>query len=226
MFGTNPIAGLFGRSPFGPTQEHMKAVMKCVGEVVPLFEALMAGDFDQVEAHKRSVSEFEHEADGIKNQIRGHLPKSLFMPIDRRDLLDLLHAQDSIADTAQDVAGLVCLKKLEVPAEFRDLLVAYVLRNLDATLQCGKLISLLDEFVELGFRGREVDQVEELVDELSVIESETDDQGDELTRLLFQLEEQMSPGTFFLWYELFQKLGDIADYAEDVGDRLRLLVAR
>ncbi len=226
MFGTNPIAGLFGRSPFGPTQEHMKAVMQCVEEVVPLFEALLAGDFEQVEARKQTISEFEHQADGIKNQIRAHLPKSLFMPIDRRDLLDLLHAQDSIADTAQDVAGLVCLKQLEVPASFRELLMAFVQRNVDATFVCGKLIGLLDELLELGFRGREVDQVEPLVGELSAIESETDVQGDKLTRLLFQHEEQMSSGTFFLWYELFQKLGDIADYAEDVGDRLRLLVAR
>lgn len=226
MFGTSPIASLFGKSPFRPTQEHMTAVEKCVAEVVPLFAALLAGDRDRALVHKDRIFELEHEADRIKNHIRNHLPRSLLMPIDRRDLLDLLQAQDSIADTAQDVAGLLTLRRLEIPEAFRDLLPAYAQRNLDAVRQCREVINLLDELLEMGFRGRQVDEVEDKVRKLSEIESETDDQENELTRLLYENEEGMSAGTFFLWYELFRRLGDIADYAEDVGDRLRLLVAR
>ncbi len=226
MFGSNPIAGLFGKSPFKPTQKHMEAVDKCASECVPLFEALLAGDGEKLSGHKDRVFELENEADGIKNQIRAHLPKSLMMPIDRRDLLDLLHAQDSIADTAQDVAGLLTIREFEIPEFFRDLLLPFVQCNVDAVHQCKKVIGLLDELLEMGFRGREVDQVEEMVQELSKIETESDHQGIELTRLLYQHGDAMSPPTFFMWYELFQKLGDLADYAEDVGDRLRLLVAR
>ena len=226
MFGTSPIAGLFGRSPFRPTQEHMKVVEECVAEAVPLFAALLRGDAAQARVHKDRIFELEHRADDIKNQVRAHLPKSLFMPIDRRDLLDLLDAQDSIADTAQDVAGLVCMRELEIPDSFRELLAPYVERNLDAVRQCKEVIDLLDQLLETGFRGRQVDQVEDKIRKLGEIESETDDQGMELVRLLYENEEGMSTGTFILWYELFQKLGDVADYAEDVGDRLRLLIAR
>lgn len=226
MFGTSTIAGLFGKSPFRPTQKHMKTVERCTAEVVPLFEAILRGDFAQARVHKDRVFELEHQADAIKNEIRDHLPKSLFMPIDRRDLLDLLHYQDSIADTAQDVAGLICLREVEIPEAFRDLLLPYVKRNLDAVQQCNRVIGLLDELLEMGFRGSQVDEVEARVKKLSEIESETDVQGMELTRLLFENDQGMSAGTFFLWYELFQKLGDLADFAESVGDRLRLLVAR
>ncbi len=226
MFGSNPIAGLFGKSPFKPTQKHMEVVAECAAECVPLFEALLAGDSQQAVIHKDRVFKLENRADDIKNQIRSQLPKSLFMPIDRRDLLDLLHAQDSIADTAQDIAGLVTIRNLAIPDFFRDLLPAFVQRNVDAVEQCRKVINLLDELLEMGFRGREADQVEEMVQKLSEIESETDDQGMELSRLLFEHGDEMTPPTFFLWHELFQGLGDLADYAEDVGDRLRLLVAR
>ncbi|NJL28780.1 MAG: TIGR00153 family protein [Thermoanaerobaculia bacterium] len=226
MFGTSPIAGLFGRSPFRPTQEHMAVVERCSAELVPLVAALLAGEPEQMLAHKQRIDELEHRADEIKNEIRSHLPRSLFMPIDRRDLLDLLHAQDSIADTVQDVAGLLCLRRLETPPSFRELLSAFARRSHDAVVQCQEIIGLLDELLEMGFRGREVDEVEAKIRALSAIESETDTQGAELTRLLFEQGDGMSPPTFFLWYELFQKLGDVADYAEDVGDRLRLLVAR
>ena len=40
------------------------------------------------------ICRLESEADEIKNDIRGHLPKSIFMPVDRRDLLEILILQD------------------------------------------------------------------------------------------------------------------------------------
>ena len=115
MRTTSPIASLFGRSPIRPLQEHMNTVEKCAVEVIPLFEALMEGDRDRLVAHRNTIFELEQEADDIKNKLRSHLPKSLFMPVDRRDFLDMLHAQDSIADTAQDIAGHLVLRPTIVP---------------------------------------------------------------------------------------------------------------
>ncbi len=225
MLPKSPIVNLFGRSPFKPTQKHMEVVEECAAEMVPLVEAFLGGDSERVEACKERVSELEHQADEVKNEIRTHLPRGLFMPVDRRDLLDLLHAQDSIADTAQDVAEFLTLKDLMVPPSFGDLLPAYVESAVAAARQCGRVIGELDELLEIGFHGREVDRVEEMVAALAAIESENDVQGMELTRRLVA-EEGLKPAEFFIWYEVIRKIGDVADYSEDVGDRLRLLIAR
>lgn len=225
MLTTNPIASLFGRSPFRAMQEHMKIVEECVSQAVPLFEALRDGDDSALRAAKDRIFERESKADEVKNSIRSHLPKSLFMPVDRRDILDLLSSQDSIADTTQDVAGLLVVRRMEIPASFGSLLLEYVQRNLDATRQCGLVIGELDELLEMGFRGREVDRVLELIAELGQIETDTDDQGVELTKRLFEHEDEMKALSVVFWYELIRLIGDIADYAEDVGDRLRLLIA-
>ena len=104
----------------------MRVVVDCVSEVPPLFEALVAGDQAKVEAQKDLIFAKEQAADEIKNQLRGHLPKSILMPVDRRDLLEVLAMQDSIADTAQDIAGLLVERKMEVPADMGDTLVALV----------------------------------------------------------------------------------------------------
>lgn len=226
MRTTSPFAGLFGKSPIGPMQEHMKVVADCVVKIVPLFESLLAGDRDQLVALEREIHALEGEADDIKNELRLRLPKSLFMPVDRRDLLDLLNAQDSIADTTQDVAGLLEVRNMRVPEALEQGLLPYVRRTVDAVEQCKRVINELDELVELGFRGRAGERVEQMVAELGAIETETDDQGMELTRALFAAEDQMEPLSVVFWYELIQKIGDIADFAEDVGDRLRLLIAR
>jgi predicted phosphate transport protein (TIGR00153 family) len=114
MSSTNPFANLFGKSPFKALQDHMRVVLECAREIPPLFESLAAGDQGVVAAKER-IFEKEAEADRIKNDLRGALPKSLFMPVDRRDLLEVLQMQDSIADTAQDIAGLLIERRMEIP---------------------------------------------------------------------------------------------------------------
>ena len=226
MRTTSPIANLFGRSPIKPLQEHMKAVRQCASEVIPLFQALLDGDQERVQAHKERIFELEQEADDLKNDIRSHLPKSLFMPMDRRDFLDMLNAQDSIADSAQDIAGYLVLRGMVIPEQMRVSLIPYVERSVDAVLQCDKIINELDELLTTSFRGRSADQVFEMIDVLGKLETEGDDMGMELTQVLFEHEAELSPVSVFLWLEILKEIGDLADFAEDVGDRLRLLIAR
>ena len=148
------------------------------------------------------------------------------MPVDRRDLLDVLATQDAIADTAQDIAGLLVECKMDVPEGMAEPLTAFVNRCVDTCKAAGKIIEELDELVEMGFRGREAHQVEDMVETLNKIEDETDQMGIQLTRSLFAQEDSMSPVSVMFWYQLIHWIGDLADYAEKVGDRLRLLIAR
>ena len=65
-----------------------------------------------------------------------------------------------------------------------------------------------------------------MVADLNKIEDETDKLGMTLTQSLFAHEDEMKPVSVMFWYQLIQWIGDLADYAEKVGDRLRLLIAR
>jgi len=220
------FASLFGHSPFKPMQEHIGIVLECASEVPSLFEALCEGDQEKIAAVKERIFQLEEKADGVKNELRAHLPKSLLLPVDRRDLLEVLDLQDSIADSAQDIAGLLMERPMEVPPELKEPLLALTRRCVDACDQSAQIINELDELVATGFRGRESDRVSEMVDELNRIENDTDNMGMELTRRLFALEDKMKPVSVIFWYHLIQWIGDLADYAEKVGNRLRLLMAR
>ncbi len=226
MFSASPIGRLFGQSPFKPIQEHMKIVAQCAEKLSPLFEAVRSSDPERISSVSKEIFDLEHQADDLKNDIRAHLPKGLFMPVDRRDLLDLLHTQDSIADTVQDVAGLVSLRPLTIPADMEDSLIRLVDLSLQAASQAASVIGELDELLEVGFRGREAEKVELMIQDLSRIESAQDKVGTDLTRQIFQDEESLTAGTLIILYELSEKLGDVADHAEAVGNKLRLLIAR
>lgn len=226
MSSTNPFKSLLGKSPFTALQGHMRVVVECVREVPPLFDALARGDHEGVISAKERIFEREAEADRIKNELRNHLPKSLFMPVDRRDLLEVLQMQDSIADTAQDIAGLLVERPMELPGFMQEPMLALTHRCVDVCEMSAKIIEELDELLAMGFRGREATRVEEMVGELNRIEDETDELGLELAHRLFQHEDEIKPVSVIMWYQLIQWVGDLADYAEKVGDRLRLLIAR
>ena len=78
----------------------------------------------------------------------------------------------------------------------------------------------------MGFRGREASKVEDMVTKLNEIEDETDQMGMALARTLFSKEDEMKPVSVMFWYQTIQWIGDLADFAEKVGDRMRLLIAR
>jgi len=219
------ILDLFAKSPIKPLQQHMNTVLLCARELVPLCDALAAGNHDELAAVERRIDEAEGEADRLKNDLRAHLPRRLLLPVDRRDLLEILDLQDSIADTVQDIAQLMVQRKMTVAAPMKPVLIelaAAVVRTCEHT---DELINTLDELVEIGFRGREADRVQQMIDELGRLEGRADDLESQLQMAVFDLESSESAVTVMLWYQLVGWIGDVADGAEKVGNRLRLLIA-
>lgn len=220
------MSGLFGRSPIKPLQEHMYRVYMGIKNLTPLVEAMIAEDHKAVLAAQVEIINGEHDADEMKRELRTHLPKGLFMPVDRRDILDVLLRQDMIANQAKDVAGLIVGRKMTLPAEMNDPFLAFTNRCVDTVKQALQTINELDELVETGFRGLEVDRVDSMIEKIGAIESETDTMQDELRKTLFKLEDDLSPVDVIFTYRLIEWVGNIADNAERVGSRLSLMLAR
>ena len=147
------------------------------------------------------------------------------MPVPREDLLELLLVQDKIANRTKDVSGIVIGRKLKIPAEIADQFLEFVDRNVDAAKQARKSVRELDELFTAGFRGAEVALVEELIEELDRIETDTDDKQAALRGALFQIEEGMNPIDAIFMYQVIELTGEIADMAERVGRRLELLLS-
>lgn len=225
MRSTNPLGRLFGPNPFTSLQDHMRVVIECADLLPPLFEALLGGDRSGVQTAKNRIFEKENEADRIHSKIRDTLPKRYFLPVSRRDLLDLLGAQDDIADTAQDIAGLLYERDMTVPDILRAKLPEFVEACVDVARHAAAIVEELDELLEMGFGGKEARSVHEMIDRLHGLEDATDTLGMELTRALFSVEDEMNPISVVFWHRLLEWIGDVADHAESVGNRIRLLIA-
>lgn len=218
------ILNLFSKSPFGPLQSHMRKVHECTMEVTPLFEALLAGDYDRIAELSKNLSRLEHEADEIKNQIRRNLPKSIFLPVDRRDLLDLLAVQDAIADLAEDLGILLTMRRLETPEALRELLPVLVGKATAVATEANRLMEELDELVEASFSGPQAEKVSRIIDNLGVLEHECDKVQWDLANRIFEIEDDLSAGELWMWLKIGNKIGDLANAAENVGKRLSLML--
>lgn len=148
------------------------------------------------------------------------------MPLARTDLLELLTQQDKIADRAKDIAGLMLGRKLAMPADLAPDFMAYLQRCLDATALATQAIGELDDLLETGFRGRELELVEQMVKQLDEIEDDTDQLQVSLRQQLYLRESEMSAIDALFLYKILETIGDLADQADRVGSRLELMLAR
>ena len=220
------IANLFGRSPIKPIKEHMAKAHEASAGLVDFFAALMGGDLSAAETAQKHISACENRADDIKRDLRLHLPDSLFMPVSRSDLLELLHAQDEVANTAQDIAGLAIGRKMEIPAPLQAMMTTFVDSAVATSAQALRAINELDELLESGFAGREVDIAQRMTEELDELERKSDRLEVEIRAALFKIEKDLPPVDVMFLYRVIEWIGDLADRAHSVGNRLQLLLAR
>lgn len=220
------IFNMFGPSPIRPIEQHMRKVHQCAKQLYPFFEAVLNKDWKTAASITEKIISLEKEADLIKRDLRLHLPTGLFLPVSRTDLLELLSAQDLIANKAEDIAILIMSRHMIIPEPLVPAFMPFLNRCLDASKQACKAINELDELLETGFRGSEVKIVEEMILTLYEIEHDSDKRLADLRHRLFEIEKDLSAIDAIFLYKLVQWIDDLADDAQHVGSRLHILIAR
>ncbi len=215
---------LVSKSPIKPMQQHMGVAVLCAREILPLLEAMAEGDIGKIRDRRSEIDRLEHEADQIKHEIRSHTPKKFLMALDRRIILEILDYQDSIADTAQDIAEIADQRNMRLPAVMVEPVRSLAHSVVAACEQGQRIVDELDELVETGFGESEMRRVDEMIRELNRLESETDRQLDLAARKLFAIEDELGVATIF-WHQVLRQIARLADLAERVGNRLHLLMA-
>jgi len=222
----NTILGVFAKSPIKPLEQHMRLVTKCCKQLTPFFIACFENNWDEATKIRASISKVEQKADSLKRKLRLELPGGLFMPVNRADVLELLTQQDKIANKTKDISGRILGRELSIPKSLQANFTTYVERNIDATEKAADAINELDDLLETGFRGREVQLIEKMINQLDLIEDDTDSMQIVLRRDLLAIEKELNPVDVMFIYQIIEWVGDLADLAERVGSRLEIMLAR
>ncbi|MBF0622212.1 MAG: TIGR00153 family protein [Magnetococcales bacterium] len=222
MQSTSPIPKLFGKSPFKPLQEHMRTVTQTVELLPAILKALSNQDKPEVEKLVQEIITLENKADDFKDELRTYLHRKMFLPVDRRDLLQLLNAQEAIVDGVQDIAGILQRRFLVPPENLEQGLLDLANRSLEVCLFADKTIKELDSLIELGFETQELGKILGMLGELSELESAVDKMDLALAQELFATTDQRDPVDTYLWYKIIEMTSSVADNAKRAGDRMRM----
>ena len=215
------ILNLFGRSPFGLLRVHMEKVAACLYKLPELFNALNCGNKMQVVQLAEEISRLEHEADLTKNDIRNHLPKRIFLSIDRARLLEILALQDSLADRAEDIAVLTTLRCEPMPDPLQKLFTPFFDKNLEAFTATHEIIKELKELLEAAFGGVEAEKVRDMVAIVAYKEHEADLLQRDLLRYLFNSSDQLSASEFCFWQKVCSEVNAVANICESLANGVR-----
>lgn len=206
----------------------MEKVRACAQALRPLFVAVFSGDDAERDRRVGEICRLETEADEVKNEIRAHLPVSMFLPIDRRDLLEMLTLQDMAADVCRDVAVSLTLRKMAIAGagELTESVGRLVEGVEGMCTGVADVIQELDELVETTFGGQAAAKVLGMLEKISADETVVDGVAIDASRALFALEGTLGAVDVIFWYRILRRLGDLAHLAEGVANRIRLLLAR
>lgn len=218
------IARLFGKSPFAPLQTHMNKVASCIEKLSKILECLSRGELAKIERLVSDLSSLEQEANLTKNDIRNHLPKSLFMPINRAQFLEILSIQDSIADKAEDVGISFTLRPFDHQDNFLKDLSHFFNKSADVFWNTKQIIEEIDELLESSFGGIEAEKVKTMVEETAYKEDEALRLQRQLLKRLYTEGECLSTPSFTHWLRIVEGIGLLAQYSEKLANRIRMVL--
>lgn len=226
MAADSPLMALFGRSPVKPIQEHIKQAHACAERLLDFYDTAVSGDYKAAEDIRLDIARLEKEADKLKKDIRVHLPNSLFMPVPRSDLLELVTQQDRLANRAKDIAGIMVGREMVIPAPLQALMREYLEAAIATSAKAAAALAELDELFETGFGTKEISLVSKLIDALDDQEHRTDELEINIRKALRAVELDHPPIEVMFLYRVIELIGDLADVAQRVGARLHILMAR
>ena len=115
---------------------------------------------------------------------------------------------------------------MQVPDGIRASFTAFVPMAVTPARQASESVERLDDLFRVAFRGEVAKTLVVLVQQLDVLEHETDEAEIAVRAELFAIENDITPIEVIFLYEVVKEIGELADRAQQVGHRLLMLVAK
>jgi predicted phosphate transport protein (TIGR00153 family) len=211
------------KTPFDGLVEHAEKVREAVHKLKQAVNYYLEKDFSKFEELASQIITLENEADWIKGNVRNHLPRGVYIPVDKGALLSCLKEQDAIIDACEDAVIWLQFRKSEISQEMKDEIKKYLFSIVNITEDLEIMIKDVHRLItSLSISERK--SIKDKIKGIHFEEEETDKMEKNLIKNIFS-SEGAPMNTYHLIHVIFI-LGRIADHAENVADSLRVMLAR
>jgi len=219
-----PFFSMFMASSFDGLQNHAEKVKECAWVFQQAIECHISSICKTFEEFRLEVAKLESEADAIKRNIRGHLPKETMLPVDRFELFRYLREQDQVIDAMEDTLDWISYRSEPgIPNELEKDFLQLVDVVIDPVEDLSNMVFEARKYFKYYSEKQRV-LVKDIVRKLSQQEHEADKIEDMIKEKYLNMKTDHD--TVFHLFRLGITIGTIADHAENAGDMMRAMVAR
>ena len=214
---------LFYKSPFENLKRHADKVSECGRMFHKAVRCHLDNKCEEFDNLTDQVAKLESEADAIKRNIRGHMPRGILMPVDKFEFYRYLGQQDKVVDAVEEAVYWLSYRPEGVEEnEIGEDLGFLVEKVVPAIEDLSPLVGMAVEFFQT--RSKEQRQkIKSLIRDIRQREHEADHLERELMHKIFSTIKD--PIKIFHLIRLVETIGSIADRAENASDMMRAMIA-
>ena len=208
---------------FDLLKRHAHLVLECAERLSLSLEAYHKKDTIQLEEIAKHIFEIEKEADKLKRNIRGHLPKGIILPVERFELFLYLKEQDAIADVTEEIINWLSFKYVKMPKELFKQIESLLIKSIESLKYLENLITYSADFL-LNRNENSRTQAKDIVREIRYSQYLAEEFGNKVKKEIFS--KLNEPLTLFYTLKLVDLILGIPHHAENTADLMRAMIAK
>lgn len=194
--------------------------LKCVDESLAYFQEALAAYVDEGDTKKASrlaleTHNAEGRADDVRREVEAALLAGALLAPSRRDILEVIEAVDKLANAGEAVLDYLLLQRVRIPEELKPILREIAEKTREIAEEVNQTLHLLFE---------DMTRALEHTKAIEIKESEVDHLERSAIERLFAMEMDLAEKIQVRG--LVEELVEISDRAEDLSDRVDMMVAQ
>jgi len=214
---------LFYKSPFENLIKHAEKIVDASRMFKEAVDLYLERKYDLFETITDQVARVESEADAIKRNIRGHMPRGVLMPVDKFQFFMYLREQDSVLDRVEEALYWLSNRHQAFDSEINEDLKFFVSTTLPAMEKLKNLVEMASGFFRRGSE-EEREAIKSMIRDVRQLEHEADHLERELKRKIFNRVTDAIQVYYLI--RLVEIIGSIADHAQNATDMMRAMISR
>ena len=217
-----PFVAPAGTLPFDGIQEHATKVKECAWAFQQAIECYFTEKCDRFEEYLGEIDRLESEADEIKRAVRSAISKRGKLPVEKYQLFLYIQEQDKVLDCVEHCLNWIYYRPHPIVTEelrkgIFDLVDAVITPIEELSVMVTEARQFFNDGTE---KQREI--VKGLIRSLHLCEHEADKMEDSLKLYIFT--KQSDPIAVLHLIGLVERIGAIANHAENTGDVMRAMI--
>jgi len=195
--------------------QHLGQVEEALDNFGKAIAAYLEGDLKEAEELAYATHRAEGRADDVRRKVEAEILRGALLASSRRDILEIIEGVDKLANAAEATLDYLIPQRVAIPDEIVPLVRDIVKKSAEIFVEVKNALHLLFSDMRRAL---------ESTQKIEAMESEVDHMEREAIQKLFRMDIDLAEKLHVRGF--IETLVEISDRAEDLSDRIEIMVAQ